>query len=540
MGRTVDASRTLNSHVKEHIIGGPLLNRQLSCNFTMASLSQPLLLASQHPSHHQLSRRRRRRLVPPGWTFWALTAGLAATIALSAFLLVVTYTHKTFGGRFHDTIITGRATVQIFVQVISHLLSLIQVFALLWLFKLYTIEWIRRGPVALDCLKWWNSVSTLQLDRSLPWHFLLSLIILISKCPVMLLVGWQCYTNVYFLPGLSFVPGAFWAGAITPIVTTETIKGNFSIPYYGLDPQSLFWNQSIGASTSNVTRLSSGSFSYSPVRTILGSMLDSAAAATAPTANNQTHRKLDNTGYTFQGRSFGVGASVGLAEPLQHTGLQSYTFVESGLMANITCWYNRTMDFHVSQPPAYSDGYPLFWYGCGVISSGGFECIRVPGDGDSEVVVMGGDPYEGHSQWAIATGRTAIKYSAINQTSCEVYFNKQGFSIMVDRATHFITVTPLQNTSEQFDPSMESLSLAARMLQFNVVQQIGMVVQTSASLLFTPLGSGKWHLLLQKCFFQPMCFPMSNDTYLHIDSSHVQHCQHSSRSIQRIYPHKSN
>ncbi|MCJ1358082.1 MAG: hypothetical protein MMC33_008080 [Icmadophila ericetorum] len=253
------------------------------------------------------------------------------------------------------------------------------------------------------------------------------------------------YTHQTFGGISSFVPAAFWAGAITPVPTTETLNRNFSIPYYSPDPNGRYWNKTVGVSVQNISRSSLGSFSYSPVRTIMGSMLDNAAYAVAPNTSTQIYRKLDNTGYTFQGRSYGVGASVGLVEMPQQDGLLNYTLVESGFMANVTCWYNRITTFHVSPRP----GYAWYWQGCGHISSGDHECYSVPGYDDSEVVILAGDPYRGQNEWGIATGQGATG--------------------------------ALPNRSKHFNPSMDALSLGADKLQFNVVQQIGAVAQTSCS-----------------------------------------------------------
>jgi hypothetical protein len=197
----------------------------------------------------------------------------------------------------------------------------------------------------------------------------------------------------------------------------------------------------MGSTSPDITRISGGSFSYSPVRTILGSTLDGAAQATAPNASSQTHRKLDNTGYRYQGRSFGVGASVGFAEVPTQNELRCYTFEEPGYMASITCWYDRKMSFHISQVPEGDQGYPLFYRANGTISSGSYEDITLPGFNDREVVALLGNPHKGRNVWGIATGQKADKYSQINQTSCEAFFDKRLFGV-VDGANRLTTVTP--------------------------------------------------------------------------------------------------
>ncbi len=47
---------------------------------------------------------------------------------------------------------------------------------------------------------------------------------------------------------------------------------------------------------------------------MLGSLVASAASATTVDGGIRQHPKFDNTRYTFNGRSYGVGASAGLAD----------------------------------------------------------------------------------------------------------------------------------------------------------------------------------------------------------------------------------
>lgn len=240
-----------------------------------------------------------------------------------------------------------------------------------------------------------------------------------------------------------------------------------------------------------MNRSSYGSFSYNPVFTILGSLLDNAAAATAPNVSTQTHRKLDNTGYTYQGRSYGIGASIGLTEVPQHGILQNFTFLESGYMSDITCWYNHTMDFHVEQIPRGLDGYPYMWLANGHISNGGYEAVLLPGYDDSEIVALLGH----NPQWGIATGQDATKYAQVNQTACEVIFNKQTFVAAVDSAQHLITVDALQNNSDMANLDMAnrvrtSWDVDVNLLAGNLAEEIGLIFQASDSLIFSPLGSG--------------------------------------------------
>ncbi|KAM3065384.1 hypothetical protein ACMFMF_011108 [Clarireedia jacksonii] len=318
-------------------------------------------------------RNDSKRIIPPAWLLFAAVPGLAITTGFSIYLLYLTITGNTFTGSFYNTIIGNRATVQIFVQVLSHLLGMIHVFVLTTLFNAFTRKWYQKRSISLDCLKWWNSMCNLQFDLV-----------------------------------LSLLPAAFWAGAITPFTTTKDTIWSFEIPKYGADPTGQFWNQTIGSGSPDITRTVLGSFSYAPVRNILGSVLEGASAATALRSTNQLRRKLDNSGYGFNGRSYGVGSSIGLTILPTDGHLQTFTFKQHGYKSDINCWYNNTMDFSVHLAIDYSKAarktgmdYPNLYLGCGKISNGFGECRIVPGlIDDKEVVVMLGDPYMGYRNWS--------------------------------------------------------------------------------------------------------------------------------------------
>lgn len=112
---------------------------------------------------------------------WIVAPGLLLTTVLSILLVYSASRHKTFSGQFLQIIDNHRATTQILVQIISHMLGLIHIFALTKLFNAFTTKYFQQRAVTLDCLKWWNSICHLQFDHSLPWRFLLPLTVLIGK-----------------------------------------------------------------------------------------------------------------------------------------------------------------------------------------------------------------------------------------------------------------------------------------------------------------------------------------------------------------------
>lgn len=253
------------------------------------------------------------------------------------------------------------------------------------------------------------------------------------------------------------------------------------------------------------------------MRAILGSILDTAAVATSPDNFTQILRKLDNTGYSYLGRSYGVGAGVGFSRAINNTletkeGLKSYEFTEWGYMVNISCSYDYNTNFTIHSPSS-SDERPTYYHAKGFVDNGSYESVYMPGEDDSQVVAMLENPFHGRNVLAIATGKTAVNYQELNQTSCELFFNKHAFNVSVEHETRFISVSPLppEQNPEEEDP--EVLGERWMMLQNNTVRQMGAVVQVSGARFFTPLGNGAYTCLYyypykqQKDPFKP--FPNS-------------------------------
>ena len=61
------------------------------------------------------------------------------------------------------------------------------------------------------------------------------------------------------------------------------------------------------------------------------------------------HAKLDNTRYTYNGRSFGVGSSVGLTDSAitDNPLALSYVYQENGLRVDVECIYNTSSEFAI-------------------------------------------------------------------------------------------------------------------------------------------------------------------------------------------------
>ena len=201
------------------------------------------LLFSVPDSKPRFARRGSRlvrisRPSRPRWVFCMAIPGLVVTTALSATLLYWNLIRKTFGNDLlRSGVVNNRATVQLVVQILSQLLGLTHMCVLTRLFIIFTVRILQNRCIILDCLRWWNSMCYRQLETRCIYATLFfwpsssvsaSATSLLPQC-------WQQRSNDRATV-FSLAPAALWADALTPVVTNDVVNGNFSIPYYGLDP----------------------------------------------------------------------------------------------------------------------------------------------------------------------------------------------------------------------------------------------------------------------------------------------------------------
>jgi hypothetical protein len=82
-----------------------------------------------------------------------------------------------------------------------------------------------------------------------------------------------------------------------------------------------------------------GSFSYSVGTHFQGLLLSSAASATTVDNSTRHHSKMDNSQYTYAGRSYGIGASVGLVDDsiLNNDLATAYRCRDTGYDTRVVC-----------------------------------------------------------------------------------------------------------------------------------------------------------------------------------------------------------
>ncbi|KAF7889153.1 hypothetical protein EAF00_009453 [Botryotinia globosa] len=358
--------------------------------------------------------------------------GLISTTIFSSLLLVADRRNASVsGGVVYDSIVKNRASVQIVVQIVAAALGLVQVAAICRLFNYATRIRLKQRAISLDLLNFWNGVSLASMRWDLRWMYLLLLLIFTLVCAI---------------------PSALWAGAITPIGSSKSRPTTVVIPQYSNMTLVKEWPSEIDADGPQF-RTEKGFFTYSPAMHYLGLLSQSLSTATTMDGSLRQHAKFDNSKYLYVGRSYGIGASVGLAddEILGDTIAAGYAYQEVGYAAMTKCIYNQTSDFTLVH-----NGLQLF-------AARG----RLPDSGNNTTGEY--SVYLGHSTKSLVAIGVAARntgynprylaiaagsdYDYLNTTQCRTEFIPSLFNVSVALAGRNITVTRANASTEDIEPS---------------------------------------------------------------------------------------
>ncbi|RSL58974.1 hypothetical protein CEP54_007490 [Fusarium duplospermum] len=216
-----------------------------------------------------------------------------------------------------------------------------------------------------------------------------------------------------------------------------------------------------------------------------GLLLNAVSQASSRDPSTPRHQKLDATGFTYHGRSYGVGSAVGLIQP-QLTDdiagtIKNYSFHEHGYKCQVSCQYNKSSQ--------------LSWFKSDLVTTPGG--IYAP----QGFWVNGALPngvWDGFPTWAVltedfATAVAAVNgqsrymygflagkaYMALNQTQCEAKFSPTRFKVDVDVSAKNISVIPV-GTGIDIDPSRALVNIS--------FHGVGYLSQTLTTLYTSVLG----------------------------------------------------
>lgn len=353
---------------------------------------------------------------------------LVVTITLSV-LLFIFITPRRYTGNGYTWLSKYAFEANLVANVLSTLLPIVQLYPLKTAFNL-TGRTILRNKDGLDLarLQCWGSLSEAKFQH--------------GSAKIM------TYTALF--AAFAALPALAWFSALVPVITITPVNAIITVPIYTSDTQGQYWNTTWNAyASTDVTLIGNESYSYFPGATQASSLLNSfATASSSDSSSARRHRKSDGSAYSYIGRSYGVGASVGLVQPTftaddVKSPTISYTYNETGYQTMIQCTYNESSDWSISLQDSIGNGsFPNLFLAQGSISPGNFlEDYAVVGfgSGDSIVALIAG----GHditNNIVIAAGDG---YDDLNNVQCAVSFQPTVFGITVSLLGRNITVNPL-------------------------------------------------------------------------------------------------
>ncbi|TGO29924.1 hypothetical protein BPAE_0009g00190 [Botrytis paeoniae] len=355
--------------------------------------------------------------------------GLVAPTIISTLLLAADQRHLSIsGGAFYDSIIRNRASVQIGVHILAGGLGLTQVAAIWHLCNYATRLRLVQRSVPRDLLNFWNGFSL----SSKRWEL--------------------CFAQFFLVMLFAFacaVPCPLWAGAITPVNTHSSRPASIQLPQYSNMTSVREWPSEINSSGPTL-RSDKGFFTYSPAMAYQGLLSQSISTATSMDGSPRQHPKYDNSKFMYVGRSFGVGASVGLADGyvFDTSIVTGCTFQELGYSAETNCIYNQSSDFRL-----VNDGLQLFAARGFLPDSTSGEFSVYLGHTSNSIVAFGvaADNTDYNPRYlGIAAGSD---YGNLNQAQCRTEFKPTLFDVSVVLSDKAITVTPTNIPAVDIEPS---------------------------------------------------------------------------------------
>jgi hypothetical protein len=373
----------------------------------------------------------------------ALFFGLLITSVVSAVLVAAEQRDWVLSSSLYDFVDKNRASTQIIVQLLSNVFALFQVTMLCTLVNRATRLRFNSTKTSLDSLRFWSHLCAPRMSWSLPLEYLIPLLLFIA---------------------VTVIPSAIWAGALSPIEVSKTRTSSIMVPSY--DNSSLIreYPSEFGSVPQKLkVKNSRGIFSYAVGITMEGALLSTASSATTVDGSPRKHVKLDNSGFTYIGRSYGVGAAAGLTDDIivNDAFTESYAYQETGYNADINCIHNSSTDFVL-----ISDDISILWEATGTLpnSNGRPEISAYIGRDDAPSIVAIGvaaTQANGTKYVGITAGSN---YAFLNTTQCSVDYIPTLFNITIGVKAKNITVLPI-SSSKDINPDGNISHTATRQLE---------------------------------------------------------------------------
>lgn len=190
-------------------------------------------------------------------------------------------------------------------------------------------------------------------------------------------------------------------------------------------------------------------------------LLNSVASASSRNSSASQHSTLNNSPFTYHGRSYGAASSVGLinslvgslpaSKSINVSQTNGYKFEETGYLSNVDCYYNETGNVTISTLTDNEDIYeynpgdtPNIFWPMGTLSTGPILGSAVFAfDNNGTVVFVAAVQDSSDYAYGFVNGGS---YPNFTNIQCTATFAPSVFDVSVDVAYSNITVTPAPDT----------------------------------------------------------------------------------------------
>ncbi|KAK3652906.1 hypothetical protein LTR56_004854 [Elasticomyces elasticus] len=388
-------------------------------------------------------------------------------------LLLLAQTHHYYGHALTSLVSSNRTTVQILVFVLSYVLGLLQLYSLRTTFTYAARLLAFQGPIHLEKMRYWSAISTNRFDLLLPAHHQLICVLLLAT---------------------SFLPGTLWTGALTPLLELHTLptKSSIKLPTFSQN-SSDSWNNTDLENCQTV-----GLVTTCPVPDLQGALLTTlGSASTAGSSLMRRHAKIDAPDWSYVGRSYGVGSSVGLTWVLSpgdampvvwENGLTAIQYKdeilgvryeEYGWFADVRCEYNRSTGYvlqSVADGPGGLDVYAAQGFLPNSFDEGAEQAVRenytVVSRSNETILAWSARNTGNRTFLSMATNSGN---SGFNRTQCVIAFLPTMFTVSTNMSSREITVTPTTR------PDMDDTRLPDITVTANAVRSLDLLPRVSSS-----------------------------------------------------------
>ncbi|RDW58311.1 hypothetical protein BP5796_12241 [Coleophoma crateriformis] len=408
--------------------------------------------------------------------------------------LVASRTRRNIGA-FNSFVKNNRDTSALVIQILSSILGSCQVYAICSTLNFSTRLYFHQNSIPLPTLSFWSAFVTPRLEFSL------------SKWHLVTLAIWYI---------MSKIPGALWAGALTPLFVPVFQKaGTISIPTYPLHARRYWDSEFVRYSNGQTDRLMrctkttdtpyqnwTGPFVSSCPDIDFMSALTDLVGSASPTSDSSpwVHSNLFQPDWSFIGRSYGVGSSPALINPAQTAPIafSAYNYTEIGYFTNVTCIQNVSASYEVLYLKQYgTQAIEVgLWAANGTLPNsvpGSFELYPLITRSKHQKFVLAWSSVVNNGQNLIAVAAPGgTWYHPWNKMQCSVEFYPSLFAVAVNLTSKTITVTQsLEHQSQNITDIEQTGNLTA-----NVMLALDRLSRMSSNLDVSVLGNSLiWNMV---------------------------------------------